>query len=185
MKRLQKIGFDLDGIFIGPPLFVPKTIVEHIYKKSNKNLSYRIPGEFEKKIRILSHYYLLRPPIKRNIKALMGLSKTENLSIFLISSRFSFLKSRTETWLKLRSITDLFKKMYFNYDNEQPHIFKDRIIKLEKIDKFVDDDLDLLIYLATNNPNVDFFWIGNDKNLMVFPSNLKRIKNIDEFKEYL
>lgn len=183
MAKKTKLGFDLDGIFIGPPLFVPKSIIEYIYKKSNKNLSYRIPGELESKIRVASHYHLLRPAIKKNIMSLVKISELPEISIFLVSSRFSFLKARTETWIKIQSMGKFFTKMYFNYENEQPHQFKDRIIKKEKIDKFVDDDLDLLMYLSKKNPDVQFYWVGWNKPPPILPENITRVKNLEELKE--
>lgn len=177
MNKGDRVGFDLDGIFIDSPPIVPKKIVEFLYKKSNKTLYYRIPGGFEKKIRILSHHPLLRPPIRDNINALSDIDHRGALTI-LISSRFSFLKRRTDQLMRRYELETLFKKIHFNSQDEQPHIFKDRIIKQEKIGKFVDDDLDLLLYLAQRNPRVDFFLLSGAARKEELPKNLRVIKTL-------
>lgn len=181
MLSSKKIGFDLDGIFIGPPLFIPRNLVEQLYKRSSHNLSYRIPGDFEKKIRIISHHHLLRPPIKENIRVLKSIAERPDLSISLISSRFSFLKEKTNKALSYNHVKENFNSMYFNLKNEQPHLFKNRLIKKEGIGKFVDDDLDLLLFLAKENPDVKFYWVGISNRKIMLPKNITKIKNLGEF----
>lgn len=180
MPKNLNIGFDLDKIFIDTPPFIPDFIINLFYKKRDRGLVYRMPGRIEKQIRILSHLPIFRPAIQNNILSLKKISKL-NQDIYLISGRFSFLKNRTENWIKRRGIDTDFKKMYFNYKDQQPHLFKDELIKKLKIEKFVDDDLDLLIYLAKENPNVNFFWLSSSSSKINLPSNIKRVKHLDDF----
>lgn len=177
-----KIAFDLDGIFIGSPIFIPKSIIERLYKKSDRRLSYRIPGAVEKYIRIASHQRYLRPPIVKNINALNSFNKENGIDVYLISSRFSFLKDKTEDWIRLHRLKVHFRKMFFNYDDEQPHIFKERILRETDIDKFVDDDFDLLFYLSRRNPNISFYWVSPRGFQKKLPENLVRVKDVNEFK---
>lgn len=173
-----KIGFDLDGVFINSPPFIPKQLIEKLYKKSGDRIFYRYPGKLEQMVRILSHAPILRPPIKSSL----SLFKKANVSnTYLISSRFSFLKDRTKQWDRKNDIFKHFKAVYFNDKDEQPHFFKDRIIKKERIDKFIDDDLDLLLFLSKENPNVEFYWINNSSQNISLPYNVKRIKTFSEF----
>lgn len=181
---LQKvrIGFDLDGIFIDSPPFIPKRIIEKLYKRSDNALSYRIPGKAEQKIRVLSHFPIIRPPIKKNISSLIQTSKNKDINLYLISSRFSFLKKRTSQWDEKNKLLNYFKKVFFNDRDEQPHLFKNRVIREEKIEKFIDDDIDLLKYLAKENPKVEFFWLNPGNNSRTdLPQNIKIIKNLEEF----
>src|SRR3989344_4733179 len=143
--KIQKIAFDFDKVFVDYPPFVPSSIIDLLYKKRNRKLSYRIPGKLEQQIRILSHHSLLRAPMKNNIQALSEIVKDKNIETYIISSRFSFLKKRTNDWNKKNNISKYFSKLFFNYRDEQPHLFKEKILKHENIDKFIDDDLDLLI----------------------------------------
>ncbi len=158
----MNIGFDLDGIFVSLPPILPTWVIERLYREKNqKKLHYRMPGEIEKRIRILSHVSILRPPLTKNILFAKNLSRNEKYTFFLVSSRFGFLKEQTEKIVKNYGIDSIFDKIYFNYDNEQPHIFKNRVIKKMKISLFVDDDIYLLRFLAKENPQTKFFWLNN------------------------
>lgn len=161
----MNIGFDLDGIFVGLPPILPAWVIERLYReKDQKKLHYRIPGEIEKRIRVLSHASILRPPIQKNILFARNLSQNKKYTFFLVSSRFGFLKSQTEKIIKKYGIDTMFHKIFFNYDNEQPHVFKNRVIKKMKISLFIDDDIYLLRFLAKENPQTQFFWLNDSKD---------------------
>jgi hypothetical protein len=176
-----RIGIDFDKIFVNYPPIVPGALIEYLYKNKNHELKYRQPGKFEKRIRVLSHISLFRPPIKSNIEALDKIYQKNNSIIYLISSRFSFLKKKTESWNNKHNMHKYFEKMYFNFEDEQPHLFKNKVIKFERIEKFIDDDLDLLVYLARDNPKVDFYWVTQSSTIRNLPANIKRIKDLNEF----
>jgi len=183
MNKRIKIGIDFDKVFVSYPPIIPSSLIEYLYKKRNHKLSYRIPGKIEQTIRILSHMPALRMPIKHNIVSLKKLANKNRYDIYLVSSRFSFLESRTMDWDKKHKVFKFFKKIYFNFNDEQPHLFKDKIIKSEKVENFIDDDLDLLLYLSKNNSKVNFFWVTNNgfSNLSL-PKNISKIKTLEEFR---
>lgn len=173
----MKIGFDFDGILVSYPLLIPSFVIDYFYRNNAHALSYRFPGLFEQKVRLFSHHIIFRPPLKKNIADLSKLAKNENLEIYLISGRFGFLKEKTHVWLETHNLNHYFTKIFFNFDNQQPHIFKNKTIKKYKIELFIDDDLPLLEYLANKNPNVTFFWF-NKKNQKKLRANLLAITNI-------
>lgn len=180
-KPTQRIGIDFDKVFVNYPPFIPGFIIEYLYKRRNHGLSYRIPGKIEQKIRIFSHLPIFRHPIKNNIESLRKIFDKGDSKIFLVSSRFSFLRDRTNLWDKRNNMFKYFEKTYFNFADEQPHIFKDKIIKKERIEKFIDDDLDLLNYLSGKNPLVKFYWISNKNTHKKLAENIFHIKNLEEF----
>lgn len=175
----MNLGFDLDKVFIDYPPFIPSKIIDRIYKKEfNGKLSYRIPGKPEQIIRLFTHYYFFRPPIRKNLEFIKRLRKLNHKHI-LISSRFSFLKKTTERLIKKHRLDKLFNELYFNFDDQQPHIFKNQIIQRLKIDRYVDDDLRLLEYVSERNPKTLFFWLNNKiKNKLT--KNLISITNLSE-----
>lgn len=176
----MNIGFDLDKIFINFPPLVPERIIEWIYKgKPNGSLKYRIPGRAEQIIRIFSHYPLFRPPIAKNMNYVKNLALANTNKYYLISSRFSFLEKRTAAIIKRYKFDKIFNAMYFNYANNQPHNFKDEIIKKLNLDMYVDDDLQLLEYLVDKNPKTKFFWLNNKVSKQM-RQNLFAIKTISE-----
>ncbi len=147
-EKIIKIGFDLDGVIIGKPPLISKRLIEWLYRgRINKTLVYRYPQKIEKYIRGLSHYCLFRPPIKRNIKVLKRLSKNKNVQVYAITGRYGFLKDRTDVWLKKNEVENIFKEVYLNETDEQPHRFKRDILNNLKLDYFVDDDPLIINYL--------------------------------------
>lgn len=176
----MNIGFDFDKIFIDYPPFIPSGIIDRLYRqKSNGVLFYRIPSKLEKFLRLLTHFSAFRPPIIINIKFIKKLAKKNTSRHYLISSRFSFLKNKTKSVIKKYSLDKYFDEMYFNFDNDQPHFFKNKVIKKLKIDLYVDDDLPLLIFLAKRNPKTLFFWF-NKKISSKINNNLFAIKSLSE-----
>ncbi len=195
---VKKIGFDFDKVFVSYPPIIPDKLIDFLYKgkialDSKKGpdklkLKYRIPGIIEKQIRIISHNYIFRPPLTNNIKALRLIKKNSNHKLYLISSRFGFLKNKTNHWLDKNKLKKEFHEIHFNFKNSQPHIFKEKIIRSKKISHFIDDDLDLLVYLSDRNRSLKLFWLTNSKNANYknLPTNITIIKSIKElYSKYL
>lgn len=177
----MNIGFDLDEIFVGHPPFIPGWLIQKLYREDyNGILYYRIPGKLEQKIRQLSHLSLFRPPLTKNITYLKKLSKNSSYHLILVSSRFGFLKRQTRRILSITGLDVLFEKLFFNYKNEQPHVFKSKIIDREHIEKYIDDDLPLLLFLSKKNPETMFFWLNQTKKGKL-RKNLYAITAIKEF----
>lgn len=157
----MKIGFDLDKVFIDYPPLVPDAVIDRLYKKkSNGTLSYRFPSKPEIFLRKFSHFPIFRPCIKENMDFLKSIPRKNN-KIYLISSRYGFLKKETEEILKQRGLDKLFDGIFFNFENYQPHIFKDQKINMLKLDIYVDDDFSLLKYVAKKNKKTKFFWLNS------------------------
>jgi len=176
----MNIGFDLDKIFINFPPLIPPKVIDLLYKeKTKQGLKYRIPSRIERSLRILSHHPFLRSPITKNLDFLKKNLSTGKNNYYLISSRFDFLKDRTDDLIKRYDLDRIFKAMYFNYLNKQPHEFKNEILEKLKLDMYADDDLQLLEYLADKNPRTKFFWL-NDKINKILKKNIFAIKHISE-----
>ncbi|CAN5201375.1 hypothetical protein BH11PAT1_BH11PAT1_7010 [soil metagenome] len=159
----MNIGFDLDKVFINYPPLVPGAMIEKFYKeKSNGELLYRIPKRPEQLFRTAIHHPLLRLPIKNNLTFLSSLPKDKH-KLYLISSRFGFLRKRTEALVKKYHFDEIFHGLYFNYENKQPHLFKNEIIQALHLEMYIDDDFQLLKYVAKENKKTKFFWLTNKK----------------------
>ena len=176
----MKIGFDLDKIFIDYPPIVPDRMIDRLYKKkSNGVLLYRIPSRPEQIVRRLSHLSIFRPPIYENISFLKSLPKDKH-ELFLISSRYKFLKKTTEQLMKKHAFDKIFSGRYFNFDNKQPHLFKAEVLKKLKIDIYVDDDLHLLKYVAKENPKTMFYWLTPVETNEKLPKNIKPVHRLPD-----
>jgi hypothetical protein len=173
----MNIGFDLDNIFINTPPLIPQSIIERLYrKKTNGELQYRIPSRKEQILRQFSHTPLFRQPIKKNLKILKNITKDSH-GLYLISSRFGFLKNHTEKLVKKHKLGDIFHTLYFNFDNRQPHIFKSDIINKLKLDKYVDDDLHLIKYIASKNNHIKLYWLNKKVNKQI-SKNIKAVTDL-------
>lgn len=176
----MNIGFDLDKVFIDTPPFIPKAIIDKLYKKrDNGILLYRIPGHLAQIVRKISHIPIFRPPIKDNLDFLYSFPKDKN-QLYLISSRFKFLENTTNKIIKKYNFDKIFDEMYFNFANEQPHLFKNRIVKKLKLDSYIDDDLSLLYYIAKDNPHTKFFWLTGKVEKLSLPPNIHTVSKLPE-----
>ncbi|MDP3988195.1 MAG: hypothetical protein Q8P80_03570 [Candidatus Levybacteria bacterium] len=176
----MNIGFDFDKIFIDYPPFIPNSIIDRLYKKkTNGKLLYRIPSKPEQFLRILSHHPILRPVISQNLELVRKKYKEGGNKHYLISSRFSFLKKRTDRIIKKHNLSEIFDGIFFNFENKQPHIFKNEEIKKNKIERYIDDDFPLIKFLSKENPKTKFYWL-NKKQQGKIINNLFAIKNISE-----
>lgn len=161
----MNIGFDLDKIFIHSP-YSSNKIIDRLYKhKTKDDLRYRIPSsKTEQLLRLATHAQMLRKPIKENLLFIENLEKNNKDTYYLITGRFDFLEKKTEVFIKKHNFDKIFDGMYFNYQNEQPHHFKNKVIQQLHLAKYVDDDLDLLKYLAKKNSKIMFFWFNKKQN---------------------
>ncbi|MFH1832757.1 MAG: hypothetical protein ABH816_01130 [Candidatus Levyibacteriota bacterium] len=176
----MNLGFDFDKIFVDYPPFIPNGIIDRLYKKkSNGELLYRIPSRLEQILRLISHQSIFRPLIKENLIFLKKIRQKNNHKYYLISSRFSFLKKPTQGIIKKCEFDKIFNAMYFNFENEQPHIFKNEVIKKLKINRYIDDDLPLIKFLANENPKTFFFWL-NKKDNKKLSKNLMAVTKINK-----
>jgi hypothetical protein len=180
------IGFDFDKVFIDFPPFIPYSFIDYLYKGSPNTLHYRFPGKLEQKIRIFSHYPPFRHPLRNNINALKNIVNEKKYTTYLVSSRFGFLKKRTEAILNKYKLNQYFDGIFFNYEDRQPHVFKEETIRRLKIDTYIDDDIDLALYLAKKIPSLRIFWVRDGREKVgPLPANIIAIKDLSDLTNYL
>jgi uncharacterized HAD superfamily protein len=166
-SRKLRLAFDLDGVIINKPLFVPKALVETLFKGSSKKLHYRFPkSRLEQLIRRLSHFYVFRPPISKNISLIKKIKKQTPHQLFLVSSRYSFLKRQTQIWFEKRKIVALFDKIWLNTKDESPPLFKEKILRRLKPDYFFEDDPEIASFLSKKLPQTKVLLMPKAKKIL-------------------
>jgi len=180
-RRRIRIAFDLDGVIIDKPPFIPKKLLEWLFRGPRKDgLHYRFPTtKFEQWIRKLSHFWLFRPPIKKNIEFIKNLAKDPKYELYIVSGRYSFLEKETKKWLEKWKLTGIFKEIFINLKNEQPHLFKERILKKNGIQIFVDDDELISLYLSKKNIGKIFCYSKNQRYSFFSPK-IKIIRDLQK-----
>lgn len=175
----KSIGLDLDGVLVGLPPLTSPTIIETLYKdQKSEKLSYRFPGILEQKIRRLSHLPFVRPPLEPNCATVKNTSSKYDL--YLVTGRYKFLEDLTYIWLKKYNLYNSFKEIYINIDNKQPHIFKSEIIAKLKLNLYIEDDFDSIMYCATRNKKTHFYWYTNSEGERLNTSNVTLVKNLSK-----
>lgn len=172
-KNKLKVGFDLDGVIVGKPFFVPKKLLEWLYRAhDSKGEKYRVPTFLpEIYLRKASHHWLMRSPLKLNLRKIKKLINNKNIDPYFISGRFNFLNHRTIVWFKRHLPEFPFDKVFINIKNEQPHLFKEKIIKKLGLDYYFDDDKLTYDYLKNNVDNTKFYLVkGNNEENFNLPN---------------
>lgn len=162
-KEKIKIGFDMDGVI----LFNPSRIFRSLISKSKKaHLIHRQELEFYHPNSPLEDFFWLLIH-KSSFKLAAGFQELEELALnnrlelYVISARFACLKPDTKRWLKVINRRQIFKNLYFNDKDEQPHLFKKRMVEKLKLDYFVEDNWDVVSYLAKNQKQTQIWWLSN------------------------
>lgn len=169
MKKQLRVGFDLDGVLLYNPIRITRPIISFFKKlffKKNR-LKFYVPKKaWEKSFwKIFHKSSIFIAPGLNEIKILI---KANKIQAYIITARYSFLKDDLKSWLKNMGVEKSFSGIYFNEKDEQPHLFKEKLIKKLNLDIFVEDNLDIVSYLKPkfDGKKIKIFWIYNifDKN---------------------
>lgn len=82
--------------------------------------------------------------------------------------------------MKRLGLDQIFDAMYFNFDNKQPHIFKNEILHQLNLNIYVDDDLHLLKYVAKTNKKTAFFWLHPTLSGVHLPKEITQIVELSD-----
>lgn len=186
-KQILKVGFDLDGVLLYNPARIARPIISLIKRFfiKKKNLRFYAPKTFFGK-QLWRFFHKSSIFIAPGLEDVKKLIQTKKIKAYIITARYSYLKNDLEIWLKKMKINQYFSGIYYNQKDEQPHIFKERMIKKLGIDIFVEDNYDIVSCLD-KKAIVKVFWIYNflDKKLFYkykYPT-LKKV--LEEIKKNL
>lgn len=160
MSKLR-IGIDFDGVLAYNPFRViraPVTWFKQTFLGEKQTHFYVPKTNWEKFIWKILHESSIFPA--KGGGFLKKLAKRNDFDFFLITSRYHFLQNRLERWLRRWGFTDIFSAIYVNKADEQPHLFKQRIIKELKLDYYIEDNWDVVKNL-TGKSKTKIFWIYN------------------------
>lgn len=162
-NKIMKIGFDLDGVILVNYSRVLRSLISrskkaHLFPR--KELEFYHPNSLLEK-------FLWQLIHKSSFKLASGFTQLEKLAlagkidIYVVSARFACLANDTAKWREVINRKNAFKGIYFNDQDEQPHLFKKRMIEKLKLDYFVEDNWDVAAYLAKSQKKVQIWWLSN------------------------
>jgi hypothetical protein len=111
------------------------------------------------------------------------LIKNKKIKAYIISARYESLKADFNYWIKKIDPKKNFSGHYFNDENEQPYLFKEKIIKKLNLNIFIEDNWDIVQHISSKskirNPKLKVFWIYNifDRNKL-FPNKFSSLNSV-------
>jgi len=195
-NKVLKVGFDLDGVLLYNPARIFRPIIYFIKKyilKRKTNQFYYPKNKLEQFIWLFLHKSSLFPA--KGIDEIKQLIKEKKIKAYVISARYESLKEDFLFWKKKIDPENLFSSWYYNEKNDQPHLYKEKMIKKLNLDIFVEDNWDIVKYLKTQNSKLKtksdlvktgkktkIFWIYNllDKKIK-YQYKFKSLKEVVSF----
>lgn len=157
--KILRVGFDLDGVLLYNPTRILRPVIVFLKKyflKRNLNKFYYPKTKLEKIIWLFLHKSSVW--LAPGTDELAKLIKEKKLEAYIISARYESLKEDFDCWVgKLKAKMPL-SGFYNNSKNEQPYLFKEKMIKKLKLDIYVEDNWDIVKHL---NKHCKVFWIYN------------------------
>lgn len=156
-----RVGFDLDGVLLYNPartVRLPVSIVTRILFKK-KGVKFYIPTKPHEKF-IWHIFHLSSLFVEPGVEIIDQLVKEKKIQAHIVTARFSFLENDLLRWEHKLDKNNTFTSINYNKNDEQPHIFKEKMIKKLNIDIFVEDNIDIVRHLKATT-NAQIYWIYN------------------------
>ncbi len=183
-KQRLRVGFDLDGVLLYNPARIVRPFIvffKKIFLPKEQNKFHLPKNRIEKLIWLFLHKSsFMTAPGLSEIKKLVMEKKIE---AFIVSGRYDSLKEDFNKWLEKIDARKYFSGHYYNSQDEQPHIYKERMIKKLKLDIFVEDNWDIVNHLHNDyKQKTKIFWIYNifDRSID-YPYKFAHLKKAVEF----
>ncbi len=161
MKKRIKIGLDFDGVIAYNPFRIARPIIAVIKKNlfGVKKLKFWYPEKHWQQIFwVIIHESSVYPA--KGVDLLKNMVKNENIEAHLITARYSFLDDHLFKWLDKYKLRKYFKTVNLNKHDEQPHLFKEKLIGKYQLDYYIEDNLDIVKHLVQKNKK-NIYWIYN------------------------
>ncbi len=160
-KQFIRVGFDLDGVILYNPIRIARPFIA-LFKElllRKKDLSFYYPkSTLEQYLwKILHKSSIFIAPGLDDVKKLV---KNKKIKAYIITARYSFMGKELLYWFKKKELDRIFSELYYNKHDEQPHLFKERLIKKLDLDYYVEDNFDIVKHLHTQKAT-KVLWIFN------------------------
>ncbi len=187
-KQPLRVGFDLDGVLLYNPARIFRPIIvffKRMFIPKEKNIFHLPKNRLQKIIWLFLHKSSFM--VASGYEEIKRLTNNRKIKAYIISGRYDSLKEDFFKWLKKIEAEKYFTGFYYNSADEQPHKYKEKMIKKLKLDIFIEDNWDIVKYLndqsQMTNEKCKIFWVFNffDKRIpykFKFPNLVEVAKTI-------
>jgi hypothetical protein len=174
-RKPIKVGFDLDGVLFFNPLRFVRGPLDLI--KKGGTLQYIPKTRIEQALWRIIHMSSFTPAA--GWQTIRALTKAGLIEPYVITARFKCLQKDFERCMEIVDAPDYFAGYYQNLQDEQPHIFKERMIKELGIEYYVEDNWNIVEYL-TKTTSTQVLWVSN-----LFDANIEFERRFNSLAEAL
>ena len=160
-SKILRVGFDLDGVILYNPARIMRpliSIVKRLLLHKTKLKFYYPHSPFEKWA--WKQFHRSSIFIAPGMNELKMLVKEKKIIAYLVTSRFSFFGTGLMRWINKNNLDTVFENVYFNKNDEQPHMYKEKMIKKLDLDFFIEDNFDIVRFV-NNKSKTKILWIYN------------------------
>ena len=156
------------------------SFIKRYVLKRDLNKFYYPKNKIEQLIWWLLHKSSLWP--SSGIKELIMLVKQKKINAYVVSARYELLEKDFTRWISVIDPDKDFSGYFYNNKNDQPQLFKEKMIEKLKLDIFIEDNWDIVNHLKKK---IKVLWIYNilDRNIVYkykFPSLMTVIKYLKQ-----
>ena len=156
------VGLDFDGVVAYNPArlarFPISFIKQHIF--GVQKVQFFVPKtSIERSLWALGHETSMFP--SRGASLLRSLTRSGEIEAHLVTARFGYLEKGLMSFLRRWDLVDCFTTITLNTKEEQPHKFKERMIRQHKFAYYVEDNWDIVSHLASQHLKTEVHWIYN------------------------
>ncbi len=155
-----RIGFDFDGVLFYNPTRVLRPFIYFVkkYLFGITKTNFYIPKNgISQKVATLMHKSSYKP--NKGFEEFLRMVNDPQYEVYIITARPSFIKDDLSKLLApydLRKINGIIQ----NGKDEQPHLFKERMVKELGLDFFVEDNWDVVKHLSEET-KARVIWVTN------------------------
>ncbi len=161
MKKIV-VGLDFDGVVAYNPARLMRLPVSFVktHVLGVTGTSFFVPKtDWQRTLWALAHETSMFPALGTGY--LRDLVRTGRIEAHLVTARFGFLERNLLRFLSRWNLTDVFTTITLNTGEEQPHLFKERIIRVKRFAYYIEDNWDIVSHLSRGKTGTEIHWIYN------------------------
>ncbi len=162
MKKKIVVGLDFDGVVAYNPARLARFPISFIKRHilGVQKVQFFVPKTpIQRALWALVHETSMFP--SQGATLLRHLVRSGQIEAHLVTARFGYLEEGLLRFLNRWDLADCFTSITLNSKEEQPHKFKERIIRLHKFSYYVEDNWDIVSHLARQQDHTEVHWIYN------------------------